>query len=190
MCMKTLKLIHQTVHLEYDLNIDTDTNIFVFWDHSVITFPLRPLNSGVWPNSTEQLIYLFLACERVTVVVLVQALLPQNNWPKKSLLYDLPILSLLHGKSISQSAQSLSHARLFVTPSMAACQASLSITNSQSLLKLMSVMSINHLILCRPLLLLPSILSSLRVFSSESVLRIRWPKYWSFSSASVLPMNI
>ena len=74
--------------------------------------------------------------------------------------------------------------QLFVTPWTAACQASLSITNTWSLLKLMSIESVmpsNHLILCRPLLLLPSIFPSVRVFSSESVLRIRWPKYWSFS---------
>ena len=80
--------------------------------------------------------------------------------------------------------QSLSCVRFFVTPWTAACQASLSITNSQSLLKLMSielVMPSNHLILCHPLLLLPSIFPSIRVFSNESVLRIRWPKYWSFS---------
>ena len=81
------------------------------------------------------------------------------------------------------SVQSLSHVRLFVTPWTAARQASLSITNSQSLLKLMSIesaMPFNHLILCRPLLL-PSILPSIRVFSNESALHIRWPKYWSFS---------
>ena len=74
--------------------------------------------------------------------------------------------------------------RLFVTPWTTARQASLSFTNSRSLLKLMSielVMPSNHLILCRPLLLLPSISPSIRVFSKESVLRIRWPKYWSFS---------
>ena len=74
----------------------------------------------------------------------------------------------------------LSHVQLFVTPWTAACQVSLSITNSWSLLKLMSVMPSNHLILCRPLLLLSSIFPSIRVFSSESVLPIRWPKYWSF----------
>ena len=82
------------------------------------------------------------------------------------------------------SFQSLSHVRLFVTPWTAARQASLSTTNSQSLLKLMSIKSVmpsNHLILCRPLLLQPLILPSIGVFSSESVLRIRWPKYWSFS---------
>jgi len=80
--------------------------------------------------------------------------------------------------------QPLSHVLLFATPWTAVCQASLSITNSQSLLKLMSielVMPSNHLILCRPLLLLPSIIPSIRVFSNESVLPIRWPKYWSYS---------
>ena len=82
------------------------------------------------------------------------------------------------------SVQSLSRVRLFATPWTEAYQASLSITNSQSLFKLMStesVMPFNHLILCRPLLLLPSIFPSIRVFSHESVLHIRWPKYWSFS---------
>ena len=82
------------------------------------------------------------------------------------------------------SVQSLSRVRLFATPWTAAHQASLSITNSQSLPKLMSielVMPSNHLILCHPLLLLPSIFPSIRVFSNELVLRIRWPKYWSFS---------
>ena len=86
--------------------------------------------------------------------------------------------------SFSQSVQSLSRVHLFATPWTAACQASLSITNSRSLLKLMSIESVmpsNHLILCCPLLLPPSIFPSLRVFSNESVLHIRWPKYWSFS---------
>ena len=80
--------------------------------------------------------------------------------------------------------RSLSRARLFVTSWTAASQASLSITNSQSLLKLMSIASVmpsNYLILCHPLLLPPSILPSIRVFSSESLLFISWPKYWSFS---------
>ena len=82
------------------------------------------------------------------------------------------------------SVQSLSRVRFFATPWTAARQASLSITNSWSMLKLMSIKSVmpsNHLILCRPLLLLPSIFPSIRVFSNESVLCIRWPKYWSFS---------
>ena len=82
------------------------------------------------------------------------------------------------------SVQSLSHVWLFATPWTAARQASLSIANSRSLLKLISTESLmpsNHLILCHPLLLLPSIFPSIMVFSSESVLHIRWPKYWSFS---------
>ena len=86
-------------------------------------------------------------------------------------------------KPILSSVQSLSHVQQFVTPWTAVCQASLLITNTQSLLKLMSIKSVmqsNHLILCCPLLLLPSIFPSIRVFSSESVLRIRWPKCWSF----------
>ena len=83
-----------------------------------------------------------------------------------------------------QSVKSLSRVRLFVTPWTAGHQASLSITNSRSLPKLMSIESLmpsNHLILCRPLLLLPSIFTSIRVFSNESALCIRWPKYQSFS---------
>ena len=82
------------------------------------------------------------------------------------------------------SVQSLSCVQLFATPWTTACQASLSITNSRSLLKLMSielVMPSNHLILCHPLLLPPSIFPSIRVFSNGSALHIRWPKYWSFS---------
>ena len=82
------------------------------------------------------------------------------------------------------SVQSLSHVRLFATPWTAARQTSLSITSFHSLLKLLSIESVmpsNRLILCRPLLLLPSILPSIRVFSNESVLHISWPKYWSFS---------
>ena len=89
------------------------------------------------------------------------------------------------------SVQSLSHVRLLATPWMAARQASLSIINSQSLLKLMSIESVmpsNHLILCHPLLLLPSIFPSIQVFSNELVLCIRWPKYWSFSF-STSPSN-
>ena len=89
------------------------------------------------------------------------------------------------------SVQLLSHVWLFATPWTAGRQSSLSITNSQSLLKLMSielVMPSNHLIHCCPLLLLPSIFSSIRVFSSELVFHIRWPNYWSFSF-SISPCN-
>ena len=94
-----------------------------------------------------------------------------------------------------QSVQSLSRVWLFATPWTAAHQASLSITISLSLLKLMSIESVmpsNHLVLCFPLLLLPSIFPSIRVFSNESVLHFKWPKYWSFSfsfSFSINPSN-
>ena len=92
------------------------------------------------------------------------------------------------------SVPSLSHVQLFVTSWTTACQATLSITNSRSLLKLMSIESVlpsNNLILCHPLLLQPSIFPSIRIFSNESVLHIRWPKYWVSVSAStsVLLMN-
>ena len=89
------------------------------------------------------------------------------------------------------SVQSLSRVRLFATPWIAAYWASLSITNSHSLLKLMSITSVmpsSHLILCHPLLLLPPIPPSIRVFSNESTLHMRWPKYWSFSF-SISPSN-
>jgi len=89
------------------------------------------------------------------------------------------------------SVQSLSYVWLFVPPRITACQSSASSTNSKSLLKLMSIKSVMpsyHLILCHPLLLLPSIFPSIRVFSNESVLPIRWPKYWRFSF-SISPSN-
>ena len=94
----------------------------------------------------------------------------------------LLICKTCHGSCMIQfsSVQLLSHVQLIVTPWTVALQASLSITNSQSLRKLMSIESVmpsNYLILCHPLLLLPSIFPSIRVFSNESVLRIRWPKY-------------
>ena len=89
------------------------------------------------------------------------------------------------------SVYSLSHIQLFATPWTTACQASLSVTNSQSLLRLMSIESVmpsNHLILCRPLIFPPSIFPSIRVFSNELVLHIRWPTYWCFSF-SISPSN-
>ena len=102
-------------------------------------------------------------------------------------------MSSLKGSNVFQfsAVQSLSHVWLFVTPWTAACQDFLSITNSQSLLKLMSIEAVrpsNHLILCCPLLLLPSIFPSIRVFSNESTLRIRWPNYWSLSF-NISPSN-
>ena len=110
--------------------------------------------------------------------------------------YCLPITFINDKHNIlfdfhNRAVQSLSHVQLFATPWTTAHQGSLSITSSQSLLKLTSiewVMPLNHLILCCPLLLLPSIFPSIRVFSNESVLHIRWSKYWSFSF-SINPSN-
>ena len=101
--------------------------------------------------------------------------------------YQFPLSQLFYFSSV----QSLSHVRLFAMPWTAACLASLSVTDSWDLLKLMSiklVMPSNHLILCHPLFLLPSTFPSIRVFSNESVLCIRWPKYWSFSF-NISPSN-
>ena len=100
-----------------------------------------------------------------------------------------PVLCKFWWLSVSQSVQSLNCVQLFVTPRIAARQASLSITNSRSSLRLTSIESVmpsSHLILCRPLLLLPSIPPSIRVFTNESTLHMRWPKYWSFSF-SIIP---
>ena len=119
-----------------------------------------------------------------------------SGWSLRSSVIKLEVLLDLGQSSWSfphtfNSPQSLSSVQLFVTSWTAAHQASLSITNSRSLLKLMSVESVmpyNHLILCRPLLLPPSIFPSNRVFSNESALRIRWPKSWSLSF-SISPSN-
>ena len=109
-------------------------------------------------------------------------------WSKPNLvMYSLLFLFSF----LFSSVQSLSDVRLFMTPWTAARQVSLSITNSQSLLKLVSIESVmpsNHLILCRPLLLLPSTFPSIRIFSNESALCIRWPKDWS-SSFKISPSN-
>ena len=97
----------------------------------------------------------------------------------------------MESTSVVSSVQSFSCIRLFATPWTAARQAFLSISNSQSLLKLISIDSVilsNHLILCHPLILPPSIFPSIRVFSNESALRIRWPKYWSLSF-NISPSN-
>ena len=118
------------------------------------------------------------------------------GWPKSSLEVFHKMLQKNPNKPFGQPSQFssvhlLSHVRLFATPWTTAGQSSLSITNSWSLLKLMSiglVMPSNHVILCHPLLLLPSVFSSSRVFCNESVLLIKWPKYWSFSF-SISPSN-
>ena len=123
----------------------------------------------------------------------------KNQWIKKKILevgYYYPAYrreTEAQGSAITQfsSVQLLSRVQLFATPWTAARQASLSITNSQSSLKFMSIESVmppNHLILCRPFFLPLSIIPSIRVFSNESVLCIRWPKYWSFNF-SISPSN-
>ena len=115
-------------------------------------------------------------CKQTSETALLQ---PHCMWMT---VHCTPTVNLL--EPLVNVVQSLSHIRLFATPWTAAHQASLSFTISQSLLKLMFielVMPSNHLILCFPLLLLPSIFCSIRVFSNESALRIRWPKRWSFS---------
>ena len=98
--------------------------------------------------------------------------------------------SVTRASPLFSSVQSLRRVRLFATPWITACQASLSITRSRSLLKLMSIKSVmpsSHLILCRPLLLLPPIPLSIKVFSNESTLCMRWPKHWSFSFSKHWP---
>ena len=113
------------------------------------------------------------------------------QWSLFLILWSLSCSLSLQYKSLSSVQFSRSVVSNSVTPWTAACQTSLSIANFQSLLKFMSIESVmpsSHLILCRPLLLLPSIFPSIRVSSNESVLRIRWPKYWSFSF-SLSPSN-
>ena len=115
-----------------------------------------------------------------------------KNWQEILTLYKRIYTNGCSASLVISSVSSVTQLfQLFVTPWTTACQASLSITNSQSLLKLMSIESVkpsNHLILCHHLLLLPPIFPSIRVFSNESALQIRWPKYWSFSF-SISPAN-
>ena len=115
------------------------------------------------------------------------SLLSWFSTPSHWIMHALVFLIILQFSSV----QSLSHVWLFVTPWITACQASLSITNSWSSLRLTFIESVtpsSHLILCRPLLLLPPIPPSIRVFSHESTLRVSWPKYWSFNF-SICPSN-
>ena len=124
-------------------------------------------------------------------------LIESGGFPKELAMgLRFPHILILHWRvlfifKVFSSVQSLSRVQLFATPWIAPCQASLSITNSRSLLKLMSIESVmpsSHLILCRPLLLLPPIPPSISVFSNDSTLRMRWPKYCSFSF-SISPSN-
>ena len=140
-------------------------------------------DDNLYSNLSKKNVFLFLnlePCRKVYHFCAFQCYL------EYSIISDTDIVS-----NQFNSVQLLSPDRLFVTPWTAAHQTSLSITNSQSLLKLVSielVMPSNHLILCHPLLLPPSIFPNIRVFSNESVLHIRWPKYWSFSF-NITPSN-
>ena len=118
----------------------------------------------------------------VRFIPLLSFLVPIYAW-------NIPLVSLIFLKRSLSSVQSLSHVQLFAIPGITAYQASLSITSSRSSLRLTSIESVmpsTHLILCRPLLLLPPIPQSIRIFSNESTLHMRWPKYWSLSF-SIIP---
>ena len=122
---------------------------------------------------------------------IIQLQVRWHSGPVTNLVKLFQPATLQSTNSISESVQSLSRVQLFATPWITARQASLSITNSWSSPKPMSIASVmasNHLILCHPLLLLPSIFPSIRVFSNESALCIRWPKYWSFRF-NIIPSN-
>ena len=162
---------------------------------SLWTFKLPPLYhrlcicfASVFPNLIlKKKIYIYKIERMVNTISPLYSLSVVNILPHL-------FFSLFLSLSFSQfsSVQSFSCVQLFVTPWIAACQASLAITNSQSLLKFMSielVMPSKHLILCHPLPLLPSIFPSIRVFSNESVLHIRWPKFWNFSF-HISPSNV
>ena len=152
--------------------------------------PSHPLSSPFLPAlnlSQHQCLFHWVSSSHQLAKVLEFQLQhqPFNEYSGLNIIREIQICSLF------SSVQSLSHVQLFATPWIAARQASLSITNSRSLLKLMSIESVmpsSHLILCRPLLLLPPIPPSIRVFSNELVLRIRWPKDWSFSF-NISPSN-
>ena len=138
-------------------------------------------NSVIRRINSESLIYSMVTTVNIFQILYTWKLLRQQI---------LSVLTTWRVECVQiRSDQSLSRVRLFATPWIAARQASLSITNSQSSLRLTSIKSVmpsNHLILCRPLLLLPPIPPSITVFSNESTLCMRWPKYWSFSF-SVIP---
>ena len=151
------------------------------------------ISSGAQAKSWCILIYHCLICHISLLLYFVYGLLPYSSCYSIStiqaesfLCFAHPVFPVLEQCLIYQirSDQSLSCVRLFATPWIAARQASLPITNSRSSLRLMSIESVmpsSHLILCRPLLLLPPSPPSIRVFSNESTLHMRWPKYWSFS---------
>ena len=147
---------------------------------------LYKANNSLWFSSLQST-EIWKVCQWNQNLLFAPSIAQPCNWCSGAGLKPLlKGICSLHATSIGgfSSVQSLSRVWLFATPWIAARQASLSITNSRSSLKLTSIESVmpsSHLILCRPLLLLPSIPPSIRVFSNESTLRMRWPKYWSFS---------
>ena len=162
----------------------------VIWDwvmHSLIHFPnysVSPLNFLYLPSQITHFFQIF--CGIIYLIIYISSF-----FLSKIFLHLLNLISWFYLLFSCSSVQLLSHVQLFVTLWTAAHQASLSITNSRSLFKLMSIESVmpsNHLILCCPLLLLPSIFPSLGVFSNESVLCIRWSEYWCFNF-SISPFN-
>ena len=157
-----------------------------YWlNNNNLLYTEKPFESTKKPLSANKQVQ---QCETNTAKSAYFYTLTMNNL--QMILKKQLLINCINKNKIT-SVQLLSCVWLFVTPWTAACQASLSITNSQRLLKLTSIESVipsNHLILCHTLLLLPSIFPSIRVFSSESVLHIRWPKYWSISF-SISPSN-
>ena len=143
---------------------------FVFFSETPVIQMLGVLNIVPEVSGTLLITFYSLLCSASVILTILYSSSPIHSSVSLTLLLVL-----------SSSVQSLNHGWLFVTPWTTACQASLSITNSQSMLKLMSIKSVMPSSHCCPLLLLSSIFSSIRVFSSESVLCIRWPEYWSFS---------
>ena len=159
--------------------------------HSMAEFPW--VNTRLWSMWSDWLVFCDCGFHSVCPLMEKDKRLMETSWWERLTEGETGSCSNGRGHAQFNSVQSLSRVWLFAIPWIAACQPSLSITNSRSLLKLVSIKSVipfNHLILCCPLLLPPSIFPSIKVFSNESVLHIRWPKYWSFSFSISLLMNI
>ena len=190
-------------HLSYFKNLRNTSTAVTVLTNLYFCLTELPRQEGqigaVWPPySTSHLAVIYFCLGLISTPWMSVFSYKLRTWNKFFFWISI-VLTLrncqLHWKQLTSLSQLifivqlLSCVRLFVTPWIAACQASLSITNSRSSLKLTSIKSVmpsSHLILCRPLLLLPPIPPSIRVFSRESTLRMRWPKYWSFSF-SIIP---
>ena len=191
--LKSQKILNWYFRCSFSIWCETGSIGFLFWMWESDKVSTSSVGKQIWIGSISQ-------CSRVwpRTALSTQPLLPHCQMkvcccccsvPQSQLTLCDPMDCSTARKVQVSSVQSLSDVRLFATPWTVAYQASLSFTNSRSLLKLIkSLMQSNHLIICHTLLLLPSIPPSIRVFSSESVLHIRWPKYWSFSF-SISPSN-